>query len=157
MIFDSPDDFIANIPPNSRIGALDVGTKNIGIAISDTGWNIATPKFVLRRSGGGDIPALVSKLEEFSAKGILVGLPLSMDDGDSNFTRYVRKFAQQLADATQLPIFMQDERLSSFMSESFMMDDLGISQKKTKKVVDKIAASYILQEFLDSYGGRRNG
>lgn len=148
MIFTDKIDFL-NICPSGRLISLDVGTKTIGIAITDTTRKIITPVETLMRKGNKkDIPILISMFEEKKVQGIIVGLPLSFDEKKTDCSKFIGRFAENLSLSTNLPIFLQDERLSSFEAEDLMLDIVGFNG--TKKVVDKIAASYILESFLNN-------
>ncbi len=147
MIFNTKEEFLKNCP-NGRLIALDVGTKTIGIAITDDKRAIPLPVETLARKGNKkDFPILLKTFREKKAKGIIIGLPISFDENDNETSLFIRRFANNLANETDLPIVFQDERLSSFEAEDLMLDEVGYN--RTKKVVDKIAASYILESFLN--------
>lgn len=146
MIFDTKDEFLKNCP-NGRLLGLDVGTKTVGIAITDDTRTIPTPvETLLRKGNKKDFPILLEMARTKRARGIIIGLPISFDERDTDCSLFVKRFADNLSLQTELPIFLQDERLSSFEAEDLMLDNIG--SNATKKVVDKIAASYILESFL---------
>ena len=146
MIFDTKEEFIKNCP-NGRLLGLDVGTKTIGIAITDDTRTIPTPvETLLRKGNKKDFPILLEIFKSKRVRGIIVGLPISFDEKDTDCSLFIKRFANNLSLETELPIFLQDERLSSFEAEDLMLDSIG--SNATKKVVDKIAASYILESFL---------
>lgn len=148
MIFENLEDFIKVIE-KGRLIALDVGTKTIGLAITDDTQSIITPVDTIYRKGNKkDIPILLNIFQEKKVKGIIIGLPLSFDNKDTNCSTFIKRFTNNLSLETDLPIFFQDERLSSFEAEDLMLDKVGFN--KTKKVVDKIASSYILESFLNN-------
>lgn len=148
MIIENLQDFIKQTK-KGRLIALDVGTKTIGLAITDDTQSIITPVETIYRKGNKkDIPILLNIFQEKKVKGIIIGLPLSFDDKDTNCSTFIKRFTNNLSLETDLPIFFQDERLSSFEAEDLMLDKVGFN--KTKKVVDKIAASYILESFLNT-------
>lgn len=148
MIFEKLEDFIKKVE-RGRLIALDVGTKTIGLAITDDTQSIITPVETISRKGNKkDIPILLNIFREKKVKGIIVGLPLSFDDKETECSSFIRRFTDNLSLATELPIFFQDEKLSSFEAEDLMLDKVGFNN--TKKVVDKIAASYILESFLNN-------
>jgi len=150
MIYKNIKDFLNLTKNNTRLAGLDVGTKTIGIAISDKDRNFSTPKTTIRRKGNKkDIPILLKFLEENKIGGIVIGLPLTKDDKETECSLFIRRFTDNLSSSTELPIIFFDERLSSFMAENFMIDMMGVKCKKTKEVVDQTAASFILQNFLD--------
>jgi len=150
MIYKQIKDFLKPVSNNQRLAGLDVGTKTIGIAISDKDKNLSTPKTTIRRKGNKkDIPLLLKILDENQVGGIVIGLPLTEDEKETKISLFIRKFAENLSKATNLPICFFDERLSSFMAKDFMIDTMGVKYQKTKKLVDQTAASFILQSFLD--------
>lgn len=148
MIIENLQDFIKQTE-KGRLIALDVGTKTIGLAITDDTQSIITPVDTIYRKGNKkDIPVLLNIFQEKKVKGIIIGLPLSFDNKDTNCSTFIKRFTNNLSLETNLPIFFQDEKLSSFEAEDLMLDKVGFN--KTKKVVDKIAASYILESFLNN-------
>lgn len=148
MIIENLQDFIKQTE-KGRLIALDVGTKTIGLAITDDTQSIITPVDTIYRKGNKkDIPILLNIFQGKKVKGIIIGLPLSFDNKDTNCSTFIKRFTNNLSLETDLPIFFQDERLSSFEAEDLMLDKVGFN--KTKKVVDKIASSYILESFLNN-------
>ncbi len=148
MIFEKIDDFIEKIG-EKRLISLDVGSKTIGIAISDETRTMALPvETLIRRGNQKDFPILLNIFKEKKVGGVVIGLPLSFNDLENKSTDFVKRFSQNLSLLIDLPIFLQDERLTSFEAEDLMLDKVGFNG--TKKVVDKIAASYILSSFLEN-------
>jgi putative Holliday junction resolvase len=139
-----------------RIVGLDVGERRIGVAVSDTSRTLARPLGVLHSRGlDADAPrvaaAEVARLagEEDGVSSIVVGLPAHLDGTASPMTPRVRKFAQELARLTALPVTLQDERLTSREAES----RLALREKDwraRKARLDAAAAAIILQDFLDT-------
>ena len=133
-----------------RILCLDVGTKTIGVAISDGLGMIAQGiKTIERKSFKKDFAELRKFKEEYPIELILVGLPLNMNGSDSAQTELVRNFCKKLENSLQMKVELWDERLSTAAVERVLID-ADMSRKKRKKVVDKLAAVYILQGYLDS-------
>ncbi len=149
MICDTAPAFAAALPDGGRLIALDVGTKTIGTAMCDAGWSFASPAELIRRTKfAADKIALERIISVQSAKGIVIGLPLSMDGSDSPRTQSVRAFARNLIDLG-LPILLWDERWSTKAVERAMID-ADMSRAKRKERVDNAAAAYILQGAIDA-------
>jgi putative Holliday junction resolvase len=149
------DDFIefANAVPKfkSLIG-LDLGTKTIGVAVSDTLWSIATPRETIKRKKFGlDADALDKIIVSVDAGGIILGLPMNMDGSEGSRCQATRAFARNLAARCDLPIGYWDERLSSVAAERAMLE-ADMSRAKRADAIDHVAAGYILQGALDRIG-----
>lgn len=138
----------ATLPPRSRVLGFDVGTKTIGLALSDTTFTVATPLETLKRSKWSqDLVALKAIISEHSVAGFVVGLPLNMDGTDSPRTQGVRAFMRNLLRETGLPGTFWDERWSTLAVERTLLE-ADTSRAKRRDLVDKMAASYILQGAL---------
>ena len=145
-----PRDFIDQINIAQTLLGLDFGDKTIGIAVSDKSKTIATPIITIKRKGIlKDIEKLLSILEEYDVGGIILGLPLSLDGNENERTKKVRKFAQEFKRCTDIKIAFQDQRYSSDVIYKELRKN-SISRDKIKKKIDQMAASYILQGFLDN-------
>ena len=145
-----PRDFIYKINIAQTLLGLDFGDKTIGIAVSDKSKTIATPIITIKRKGIlKDIEKLLSILEEYDVGGIVLGLPLSLDGNENERTKKVRKFAQELNRCKDIKIAFHDERYSSDVIYKELRKN-SISNTKIKKKIDQMAASYILQGFLDN-------
>ena len=143
-------DFIDQINIVQTLLGLDFGDKTIGIAVSDKSKTIATPIITIKRKGIlKDIEKLLSILEEYDVGGIILGLPLSLDGNENERTKKVRKFAQEIKKCKDIKIEFHDERYSSDVVYKELRKN-SISNAKIKKKIDQMAASYILQGFLDS-------
>ena len=131
---------------------LDLGTKTIGVAISDGIRLTATPLETIRRKKFGlDAARLCEIIDENNIKGIILGLPLNMDGSEGPRAQSTRAFARNLGTKTPLPIAFWDERLSTAAVTRTLIE-ADVSRAKRAKVVDKLAASYILQGALDNLG-----
>ena len=134
-----------------RVMALDVGDKNIGVAVSDALLLTAQGRSTLRRtSWEGDLQYLRKLVEDDEVSKIVVGKPLHMDGRDSPQSRKVAKFAMKLSKSLSLPVILWDERLTSFAAEQHL-EEAGLKWRERKKYVDKVAAMFILQDYLDSH------
>ncbi len=137
------------LPDGGRLLGLDVGTKTIGTALCDAGWSFASPAMLVNRTKfSADKAQLVTLIRQQSVRGIVVGLPLSMDGSDSPRTQSVRAFARNI-DELGLPIFLWDERWSTVAVERQMIAE-DLSRAKRAERVDKLAAAYILQGAIDA-------
>ena len=145
-----PRDFIDQINIAQTLLGLDFGDKTIGIAVSDKSKTIATPIITIKRKGIlKDIEKLLSILEEYDVGGVILGLPLSLDGNENERTKKVRQFAQELKGCKDIEIAFYDERYSSDVIYKELRKN-SISNTKIKKKIDQMAASYILQGFLDN-------
>jgi putative Holliday junction resolvase len=148
MITSAPNAFLETLPERGRLIGLDVGTKTIGTALCDAMWTIASPADLIRRTKfGADKTALEALIERQAVRGIVIGLPLNLDGTDSPRTQSTRAFARNM-DAVGLPILMWDERWSTAAVTRTLID-ADASRARRADLVDKLAASYILQGAID--------
>ena len=148
MITASTLEFRNALPAGGRLMGLDVGTKTIGVALCDSGWTIASPAELIRRTKfTKDLEALKAIAAKQSARGLVVGLPLNLDGSDSPRTQSVRAFARNLA-PLGLPILLWDERWSTAAVTRTLLD-ADASRARRAELVDKVAAAYILQGAID--------
>ena len=132
---------------NKRIVCLDIGDVRIGVAVSDPTGTIATPVEIIRRVGWGpDTKRIKSICDRYGTDLILSGLPLNMDGTEGFQAKKVRDLCAQLEKAG-LSVMFQDERLSTVSAEEVLIEG-GVSRSGRKQVVDKVAASVILQQWL---------
>jgi len=149
---DAPDDIanpLALLPATGKLLGLDLGTKTIGVAISDGMRYSATPLETIRRSKfTADAERLRQLVAENAAVGFVIGLPLNMDGSEGPRVQSTRAFARNLGRLIELPIAFWDERLStSAVTRTLIAAD--VRREKRAEVVDKLAASYILQGALE--------
>ncbi|ESR23605.1 Holliday junction resolvase RuvX [Lutibaculum baratangense] len=148
-------EFCAALPARGALFGLDPGSKTIGIAVCDAQWRIASPLLGLRKAkfsrNGAEIADLVSRN---GVKGLVVGLPLNMDGTTGPSAQAARSFARNLAGLLDLPVLLWDERLTTAAVTRGMIE-ADTSRRKRAEIVDKIAASYILQGALDAIAARR--
>lgn len=136
-----------------RLG-IDVGKARIGLARCDRDGLIATPiETVARVLDGADIARIREHARELEPLEIVVGLPLSLSGAETESTRDAREFAERVSLATQVPVRMVDERLSTVTAHAAMRG-AGKSQKKSRSVIDQVAAVIILQHAVDAERGR---
>jgi putative holliday junction resolvase len=133
-----------------RIMGLDVGDKTIGVAISDSLLMTAQGKSTIQRSGfEAEARHLRGLVEEYEVHEIVVGNPLHMDGRPSRQGEKIMKFGRKLGQELSLPIVYWDERLTSVAAEEHL-EAMGLNWRERKKHVDKIAAMFILQSYLNS-------
>jgi putative holliday junction resolvase len=137
------------LPPSGALMGLDLGTKTIGLAVSDPGRRIASPLLTVRRTKfKADAQALLKHAAENAVVALVLGLPLNMDGSEGPRVQATRAFARNLAGLTALPIAFWDERLSTAaVTRTLLAADA--SRKRRAALVDKMAAAYILQGALD--------
>jgi putative Holliday junction resolvase len=128
---------------------LDLGTKTIGIAISDITRQVATPVETIRRSKfSADASRLLALAAQENVGGIVLGLPINMDGSEGPRAQSTRAFARNLIKLSPLPVVFWDERLSTAAVERMLIES-DRSRAKRGRIVDKLAAAYILQGALD--------
>ncbi|MFA5592242.1 MAG: Holliday junction resolvase RuvX [Micavibrio sp.] len=152
-------DIADRAPENTRLMGLDIGTKTIGLAVSDAGQGVATPlRTIQRRKFRDDLKDLLKIAQDYEIGGYVLGWPLNMDGTLSASCDRVRSFADELAKYPQdqgmkqgsdLWIALFDERLSTDAVHNFLIKDVDMSRTKRAQVVDKLAAQLILQGALD--------
>ena len=143
-------EFLSAVPKATSLVGLDIGTKTIGVAVSDTLWMTATPlKTVFRKSFQYDLNELETLLKGRNIGGFVSGLPLQMNGEEGEQAKYTRDQAEKIALHFQKPVYFQDERLSSAAVERVMISAYDMSRKKRKEKLDAGAAAFILQGVLD--------
>ena len=144
------EDLADRLPAKARLIGIDLGTKTIGLALSDVERRLASPLKTLPRTAfQKDADALLAIFAEFAIAAIVLGLPLDLEGRDSRRTQSTRAFARNLAARTDLPIAFWDERFST--DEAHRIFDMHeYKQKKRKPYIDMMAAQLILQGFLDA-------
>lgn len=133
-----------------RVLALDLGSKRVGVAVSDRSGTIASPLTVLQRSGRLrlDHERIKALVEEEEAVLVLVGLPLSMDGSVGKAAQAALREVQALATVVGVPVETFDERLTTVTADRMLME-FGMRAEDRRKVIDKVAAAVILQSWLD--------
>jgi putative Holliday junction resolvase len=148
----NPNDHKALLKKGERLLGLDVGTKTIGMALSDTTLMVATPLDTIRRTRfRDDVRRLIAEVERHQVGGIVIGLPISLDGSEGPRVQGVRQFARNLLEHLDRPVVFWDERLSTAAVERGMID-ADLSRKRRSEIIDKVAAAYILQGLLDRLG-----
>lgn len=140
---------------------LDVGSKTIGIAISDPGFKQSMPLLTIQRKKvTTDISELARLAAERDCGGFVIGLPLNMDGSQGASARKVHAFARQILEtenmfAQEPHISFMDERLSTSTMQDFLTEEAKLRHKRRSEVIDKLAAHSILQSALDIYNSNR--
>jgi len=152
MLLADPRELRDAVPHGGRLLGLDVGTKTIGTALSDTRLVIASPlETIRRRRFRDDVAALFALADRHGVGGLVIGLPLTLLGGDGPRTQSVRQFVRNLLAVRDLPIAFWDERLSTAaVTREMIAADL--TRKRRAEIVDRVAAAYILQGCLDAIG-----
>jgi putative Holliday junction resolvase len=137
------------LPPRARLIGVDLGSKTIGLALSDVERSLASPLMTIKRTQFvADAQALADKAREFEAVALVFGNPLALDGGDSPRAQATRAFAREFAKRHPMPLVFWDERLSTAAVERDLIAH-DVSRARRAEVIDKMAAAYILQGALD--------
>ena len=137
---------------------LDYGSVTVGVALSDTLLVNAWPKEIIRRDRESKLRHTLARIEELARENavtqIVVGLPLNMDGSEGERARAARAFAEMVRKRTGLPVELVDERLTTVEADE-IMDKMGLTDRAQRKAqVDAIAASMILQDYMDNNRNR---
>ncbi|SLN55473.1 Holliday junction resolvase RuvX [Roseisalinus antarcticus] len=152
MICETAEEFAAALPRAGGIMGLDLGTRTIGVAVSDGLQSVASPLEVVRRKKFGlDAARLLELAQGRAMVGFVLGLPFNMDGSEGPRCQSTRGFARNLSRLTDLPIGYWDERLSTVAAERALLES-DTSRKRRAEIIDQVAASVILQGLLDRLG-----
>ena len=143
------NEFKNKLSSGSRLLGIDLGTKRIGIAISDYNQKVATPLQTLEKSKQGKlIDELESIIKEYDIKGIIIGNPINMDGTYGKSSQSANDIAKNISNKIDIPVSLWDERLSTVGAFN-LSSELDINVSKREKDIDKFAAAFILQGALD--------
>lgn len=139
----------------TRALALDLGTRRIGVAVSDSGGSVATPHETVHRSGdrGRDHRRIAQLVEDAGAEVVVVGLPLSLDGSLGPAARTILAEVDEMRPTVGAELVTWDERLSTVEAERSMRT-MGVRKDRRRRIVDQLAATVILQSWLDAGGPR---
>ena len=152
MVLDDVPALAAALPRTGALMGLDLGTKTIGVAVSDALRVVASPLETIRRTRfGADAAALLALAGPRAVAGIVLGLPRNMDGTEGPRAQSARAFARNLSRLTDLPMTFWDERLSTVAAERALLE-ADASRRRRGEVIDHVAAGYILQGALDRMG-----
>ncbi len=153
MLHRNPTELARTLAPRQRLLGLDVGSKTVGLALSDTTRRVATPHMTLHRTKfTKDADTLLTLIARESVGGLVIGLPLNMNGSEGPRCQSVRQFARNLGERVDVGMAFWDERLSTAAVERVLIE-ADTSRRRRKQVIDKLAAAYILQGALDSLRG----
>jgi putative holliday junction resolvase len=153
----SVEDLARRLSAKGRLIGLDLGSKTIGLAISDVERRLASPLRTLARGAfQKDADALVALFAEFEVAAVILGLPLDLEGREGPRAQSTRAFARNLATRTEAPIVFWDERFSTAVVTRSLIEN-DVSRARRAKVVDKLAAAYILQGALDRLASLARG
>jgi len=133
----------------ARVLGIDLGSRRIGLAVSDGLGLTAQPRETVARHGGTrDIESIAAAVKDSGADRIVLGLPIDPEGGEGPAARRARDFAAKLVAALHLPVDLIDESFSTVEAEAVLLA-ADVSRAKRKQVIDKLAAAVILQRWLD--------
>jgi len=140
---------VFNVPPEGRIIAIDPGTKRCGIAICDELRITTRPLEVIDRTSWKKLLSIVKQIvSDYDAVALVLGLPLESDGSESEMSAEARRMAHNFGLSLSIPVFLQDERVTSYEAKSRLWER-GVNLKESRRLVDSEAAAIILGDFLD--------
>ncbi len=149
---------VSRAPSSGRILALDLGMKRIGVAVSDELQFTVRPVCVIERAGWKKVlKQVVSLLAEFDAVALVLGLPYNTDGSESEMSREARRLAGNFSLSVAVPVFLQDERVTSYDATGYLRK-IGVKEQEIRKRVDSQAAAMILSDFIEhknQFNGKR--
>jgi putative Holliday junction resolvase len=149
MAICNPADLPQILAKGQRVLGLDVGTKTIGLALSDTLLMVATPLRTIRRTRfKADAAEVLREVDAHGVGALAIGLPIALDGRESPRSQSVRQFARNLLEIRDLPMVFWDERLSTAAVERTMIE-ADLTRRRRSEIIDRTAAAYILQGLLD--------
>lgn len=140
-----------------RVLGVDWGERKLGIAVSDETRTVASPLTVERcRSDGERVNAILKHTRDLGVNTVVLGMPLSLSGEEGPTGRAVRRFSEILAKRLEVPLVLWDERLTTGSAQRALIE-AGLRRSKRKEVVDKVAASVMLQSYLDCQKSTSSG
>lgn len=147
------EELAERLQPNQAIAGLDLGTKTIGLSVSDLGRRFSTPRPVLKRvKFTQDAEQLLAFAAKEKVAAFVIGLPVNMDGSSGPRVQATRAFVRAMSDKTDIPFIYWDERLSTVAAERALLE-MDVSRAKRSERIDSAAASFILQGALDRLSG----
>ncbi len=147
----NPADFtdVFRVPSKGRLLALDLGTKRIGVAVSDELQFTVRPICVIERASWKKVlKQIIAYLKNFDAVGLVLGLPYNTDGSESAMSAEARRLARNFSLSISIPVILMDERLTSYEAKGYLTK-IGLSLKEIRKRVDSEAAAIILSDFIE--------
>ena len=147
----NPNEFldVFSVPAKGRLIALDPGTKRFGVAVSDELQITTRPVCVIKRTNWKKLLKEITELlAGFDAEALVLGLPYNTDGTESDMSQETRRLARNFSLSLDIPVYLQDERLSSYTAKGYLWKT-GLSEKKVRERVDSEAAAIILSDFLE--------
>ena len=142
-------DQLAALADGKPVAGLDLGTKTIGVAVSDIGHSFAHPRpVIMRRKFSQDAAALIDQMKKDGVAAIAIGWPINMDGSEGPRAQATKAFVRNMARVTALPFMLWDERLSTVAAERALLE-MDVSRAKRVQRIDSAAAAFILQGVLD--------
>ena len=149
------ENLVDAVQPGQTIAGIDLGTKTIGLAVSDRGFSLATPRTVIKRVKFTiDADVLIKALAADNVGAAIIGLPVNMDGSEGPRVQATRAFVRNMEKLTDIPFVYWDERLSTVAAERALIG-MDVSRKKRAERIDSAAAAFILQGALDRLRGIR--
>lgn len=140
---------LSRLPSKGRVASIDPGTKRIGIAVTDENRIVCRPLPVIERTSWKKLLTQIQAiLHEFDAVGLVIGLPLESDGRESEMSQIAREFARKFSLSLDIPVFLQDERVTSYEARSRLWNS-GNKNRDLRAEVDSEAAAIILSDFID--------
>ena len=146
----NPTDFldVFRVPASGRLVALDLGTKRIGIAVSDELQIVTRAVKTIDRKGWKKLLLQIKEiLADFDAVALVIGLPYNFDGSESEMSREARRLARNFSLSLEIPVILQDERVTSYEAKGRLWKE-GVSGKEFRQRVDNEAAAIILSDFI---------
>ena len=151
MKFNDPKPFKKALAPGTRLLGIDLGTRSIGLALSDLGLMVASPAETLkRRKFAQDFARMAALIDKESVGGLVIGYPLQMDGTPGTSCHRVMAFMDEVQKRIAFPALLWDERLTSAQAKRHMIEQADLSRARQAELVDKMAAGLILQSALDA-------
>ena len=143
-----PENNVNSATPAGRLVALDLGAKRVGLAVSDElRLTVTTLPFIQRRSWKDLLQRVAAVLETYDARGLVIGLPLSLDGSEGQAAQEARRLTENFRRSLGVPVYLQDERLTSFEAD-LKLKAKGLNSLGVKKRIDSESAAIILRDFI---------